>query len=251
LSCDFAGEPSEEANLQQDLAALYAALGLPVGASLEQIEHAHRDLVKVWHPDRFGNNPRLQRKMEEKLKEINAAHDALREAFAQGYTPSSSANRASSTYQTSSESGGDGFKTAERTNTPVKAVDPKNPATDCHCCGAKRSKTDPYYDFALAKDVKRKVHWGGFAARMALNIVATPLRGSFVSAKPDSTTTATLARCRLNLCRNCAYERIPNRTGGMRVSLDDCKKHPNWEYLQQRGFSEFIEQERLLEIKLA
>jgi curved DNA-binding protein CbpA len=68
--------------LQQDVAALYAALGLPVGASLEQIEQAHRDPVKVWHPDRFARDSRLQRKAEEKLKEINAAHDALRSAFA-------------------------------------------------------------------------------------------------------------------------------------------------------------------------
>ncbi len=36
-----------------------------------------------------------------------------------------------------------------------------------------------------------------------------------------------------------------------KCSLDDCKKHPNWEYLQQRGFSEFIDQERLQEIKPA
>ncbi len=85
--------------LQQDVAALYAALGLPVGAPLEQVEQTHRDLVKVWHPDRFGHDPKLQRKAEEKLKEINAAHDALRDAFAQGYRPIS-AGRASSTHPT-------------------------------------------------------------------------------------------------------------------------------------------------------
>ena len=52
-------------------------LGLEVGASLAAVKQAYRDLVTVWHPDRFLQNPRLQQKAEAMLKEINAAYDKL------------------------------------------------------------------------------------------------------------------------------------------------------------------------------
>jgi uncharacterized membrane protein len=42
------------------------------------VEQAHRDLAQVWHPDRFGDNPRLRTQAEDKIKEINAAYDLLR-----------------------------------------------------------------------------------------------------------------------------------------------------------------------------
>ena len=52
-------------------------LGLEVGASRAEVKQAYRDLVHVWHPDRFEQNSRLQKKAEEKLKEINAAYEEL------------------------------------------------------------------------------------------------------------------------------------------------------------------------------
>jgi curved DNA-binding protein CbpA len=52
-------------------------LGLDMNASATQIEDAYRTLVKVWHPDRFQTDLKLRRAAEEKLKEINAAHDYL------------------------------------------------------------------------------------------------------------------------------------------------------------------------------
>ena len=55
----------------------YRVLGLEPGVSLEELKQTHRDLVKVWHPDRFVDDPRLQRKAQEKLKEINMACDYL------------------------------------------------------------------------------------------------------------------------------------------------------------------------------
>jgi DnaJ domain len=52
-------------------------LALRPGATSVEIKEAYRDLVKVWHPDRFGSDPRLRQKAEEKLKEINKAYLVL------------------------------------------------------------------------------------------------------------------------------------------------------------------------------
>lgn len=52
-------------------------LGIQSGAGPDEIRQAYRDLVQVWHPDRFAGNPRLQRKAEEALKKINLAYAEL------------------------------------------------------------------------------------------------------------------------------------------------------------------------------
>jgi len=52
-------------------------LALRPGASALEIKGAYRDLVKVWHPDRFGSDPRLREKAEDKLKQINEAYVVL------------------------------------------------------------------------------------------------------------------------------------------------------------------------------
>jgi hypothetical protein len=52
-------------------------LALRPGASAVEIKGAYRDLVKVWHPDRFGGDPRLREKAEDKLKQINEAYMVL------------------------------------------------------------------------------------------------------------------------------------------------------------------------------
>ena len=68
------------------------ALGLVSSAPVEQIENTYRTLVKVWHPDRFQSDPRLKLAAEEKLKEINAAHDYLVSA-SQEPTPAATGRR--------------------------------------------------------------------------------------------------------------------------------------------------------------
>src|ERR1700679_36524 len=52
-------------------------LSLRPGATSLEVKEAYRDLVKVWHPDRFGSDPRLRRKAEDKLKQINDAYRVL------------------------------------------------------------------------------------------------------------------------------------------------------------------------------
>lgn len=52
-------------------------LGLREGASWNEIRDTYRDLVKVWHPDRFSDDGKLRSRAEEKLKEVNAAFQCL------------------------------------------------------------------------------------------------------------------------------------------------------------------------------
>jgi len=55
----------------------YEILELNPDASIDEVQQAYKDLVNIWHPDRVSNNPRLKQKAEEKLKQINAAHEGL------------------------------------------------------------------------------------------------------------------------------------------------------------------------------
>jgi len=56
----------------------YRVLEVAPGASLEEVREAWRDLVQVWHPDRFRANSRLHQKAEERLKRINLAYETLK-----------------------------------------------------------------------------------------------------------------------------------------------------------------------------
>lgn len=66
--------------MNDDLIKYYELLGVSPGVSTQELKTAHRDLAKVWHPDRFAHDPRLQQKAQEKLKEINEAYDQLSSA---------------------------------------------------------------------------------------------------------------------------------------------------------------------------
>ena len=48
-------------------------LELKNATSLNQVKQAYRELVHVWHPDRFSSNSRIKQRAEEKMK------DALKE----------------------------------------------------------------------------------------------------------------------------------------------------------------------------
>ena len=63
--------------MSADLSKAYELLGVKPGVSPRDLKAAHRDLAKVWHPDRFLHDPRLQDKAQEKLKEINEAYEQI------------------------------------------------------------------------------------------------------------------------------------------------------------------------------
>lgn len=55
----------------------YTILEIHANATEQEIKQAYRDLVKVWHPDRFTHDIKLQKRAEEKLKEINDAYQRI------------------------------------------------------------------------------------------------------------------------------------------------------------------------------
>jgi DnaJ-class molecular chaperone len=60
-----------------DLDHCFQILEIDRHASIEEVKQAYKDIVNVWHPDRFSENPRLRGKAERKLKEINAAYEKV------------------------------------------------------------------------------------------------------------------------------------------------------------------------------
>jgi DnaJ-class molecular chaperone len=64
-----------------DIKKSFQILDVREEASEKEVRQAYRDMVSVWHPDRFSGKPRLKIKAEEKLKETNAAYETLRAFF--------------------------------------------------------------------------------------------------------------------------------------------------------------------------
>lgn len=62
-----------------DTTQAYGVLGLAPGATPDEVKTAYRDLVKVWHPDRFSDNERLREKAQRQLQLYNEAYERLRD----------------------------------------------------------------------------------------------------------------------------------------------------------------------------
>jgi DnaJ-domain-containing protein 1 len=57
-------------------------LGLTPGATSEQVAIAFRHMAQMYHPDKtVGLGPELQRLADERMKEINAAHQTVKRLF--------------------------------------------------------------------------------------------------------------------------------------------------------------------------
>lgn len=88
--------------MNTELSKAYELLGVKPGVSNRELKAAHRDLAKVWHPDRFVHDPRLQEKAQEKLKEINEAYELL----ISGKTPRPAPRAAEPVYSPTPSRGG-------------------------------------------------------------------------------------------------------------------------------------------------
>ena len=66
----------------------YKVLGVSRDATDDEIKAAYRELAKKYHPDNYADNP-LSDLVEEKMKEINEAYDAIRKERAGGSGSSS------------------------------------------------------------------------------------------------------------------------------------------------------------------
>ena len=56
----------------------YAILEIPSTASIELTKQAYRKLAKIWHPDRYFDDPILKARAEEKIKQINQAYAVIK-----------------------------------------------------------------------------------------------------------------------------------------------------------------------------
>ena len=61
-----------------DIIQCYAILGIKHNASPEAAKKAYRNMAKVWHPDRYVDNPTLKAKAEVEIKKINHAYAAIK-----------------------------------------------------------------------------------------------------------------------------------------------------------------------------
>lgn len=102
----------------------YRVLELEPGASLEQVKQAWRELVKVWHPDRFPNDVKLQSKAQERLKDINGAYEMLERYLNLGSPPP---NDRVSSFRTSDRAQQQGRRHHESQDTHTETPPPQPP----------------------------------------------------------------------------------------------------------------------------
>jgi hypothetical protein len=66
--------------VRDEVRRAYATLGLPFGASADQIKRRYRLLIRTWHPDRFQSDPIGQATASEHLVHVNQAYHLLERA---------------------------------------------------------------------------------------------------------------------------------------------------------------------------
>jgi DnaJ domain len=83
----------------------------------EQVRAAYRELVKVWHPDRFANDAGLRAKADRRLQEINRAYAVLQDRADTADPPREATPRPEAQDR------------AETVETPREATPPRHAAT--------------------------------------------------------------------------------------------------------------------------
>jgi sugar-specific transcriptional regulator TrmB len=72
-----ANEPGEHPDNSQNVNLYYEVLELKPNASKEEIMRAYKNLITVWNPTHFNDNPQLQQIAEEKIKRFDEAYEKL------------------------------------------------------------------------------------------------------------------------------------------------------------------------------
>ena len=67
-----------------DVVELLRVLGVEPPVTWAEVEQRRKTLIKVWHPDRFDNDPALQAEAQKQLSKINVAFDELAELHGRG-----------------------------------------------------------------------------------------------------------------------------------------------------------------------
>jgi hypothetical protein len=60
-----------------DTETAFKTFDLPVGSSLEEVRRAYRELLRIWHPDRYQHDEALARRALEKTTQLNLAYEHL------------------------------------------------------------------------------------------------------------------------------------------------------------------------------
>jgi DnaJ-domain-containing protein 1 len=72
-------EPEEPQPVEVGPTRSHRVLGVPLGASRQQVSQSYKKLALIHHPDRVaGMGPKARQYSEERMKEINAAYSELR-----------------------------------------------------------------------------------------------------------------------------------------------------------------------------
>jgi DnaJ-domain-containing protein 1 len=72
-------EPEEPQPVEVGPTRAHRVLGVPLGASRQEVSQAYKKLAFIHHPDRVaGMGPEAREYSEERMKEINAAYAELR-----------------------------------------------------------------------------------------------------------------------------------------------------------------------------
>ena len=66
---------------EKEILICFDILEVKPESPFKEVKRAYREMAKVWHPDRFPNDPSLQSKGQEKLKQINRAYEKLQVFF--------------------------------------------------------------------------------------------------------------------------------------------------------------------------
>lgn len=131
----------------------FEILELDQNATLSEVRQAYLDLVNVWHPDRFIQNPRLKEKAENKLRSINTAYAKLTEYL----SGAAEARRGTDACRRSNETGADGRTRAEGDQKPHQRPPDAPPRSKTEVAVEKGTQATLTVCYALFKAAKATI----------------------------------------------------------------------------------------------